>query len=141
LIRSHRRFIAGPDNDRTATEQSPDAHRTPRAFRLCASRCAEGARDGVFAYPAFALRPGSHFFLTFFRWLEANRAEREPGQGRAAFCAFIGAQRRPLTRLPRSVHSSAKKWDHRFPSPLVFSGCGFFLAACFNLAASWCLVS
>jgi hypothetical protein len=32
---------------------------------------------------AFALRPRSHFFLTFFRWLEANRAEREMSQGRA----------------------------------------------------------
>jgi hypothetical protein len=33
----------------------------------------------------FPLGPGSHFFLTFFRWLEANRAEREPCQGRAVF--------------------------------------------------------
>src|SRR5664279_5005490 len=57
--------------------------------------------------------PGSHLFLTFFRWLEANRAEREPCQGRGCG-AIIGAKRRPLTRLPRSVHSSAKKWERCF---------------------------
>jgi len=43
----------------------------------------------------FALRSGSHFFLRFFRWLEANRAEREAGQGRAFF-AFIGANAKTL---------------------------------------------
>jgi len=31
----------------------------------------------------FPPAPGSHFFLTFFRWLEANGAEREMSQGRA----------------------------------------------------------
>src|SRR5208282_4312974 len=98
-----------PDNDRTDTGCAPDKHRTPRAFRLCASRCAEGARDGVLAHPAFALRPGSHLFVTFFRWLEANRAEREASPGRAVFAR--SAQRRPLTRLPRSVHSPAEKWE------------------------------
>src|SRR5208282_2516647 len=53
---------------RTDTEQSPDAHRTRRAFWLCAFRCAEGARDGVLARPAFPavlMTPifQSHFFL------------------------------------------------------------------------------
>ena len=32
----------------------------------------------------------------------------------------VGAQWRGLPRLLRSVHSPAKKWDHRFP-PLGFS--------------------
>jgi hypothetical protein len=59
----------------------------------------------------------SHFFLTFFRWLEANRAERGDGSRARGLCAFIGAQRRPLTRLPRSVHSPAKKWEI---SPALF---------------------
>src|SRR5208282_5878090 len=97
-----------PDNDRTDTGCAPDKHRTPRAFRLCASRCAEGARDGVLAHPAFALRPGSHLFLTFFRWLEANRAEREASPGRAVLARSSERTRRPLTRFPRSVHSPAK---------------------------------
>jgi len=90
----------------------------------------------------FALRPSSHFFLPFFRWLEANRAEREPGQARTFLVrrAAVEAKRRGLTRLPRSVHSLRKKWDHRFP-PLGVSRCGFSLACCCNLAASWCLVS
>src|SRR5580658_6318171 len=89
------------------------------------------------------LRPGSHFFLTFFRWLEANRAERGPCQGRAVLARSSERTRRPLTRLPRSVHSPAKKWDHRFPSPpLLFSRCAFLLATCCcNLAASSCFTS
>lgn len=58
----------------------------------------------------FALRPGSHFFLTFFRWLEANRADREMSQGRALSARSSERTRRPLTRLPRSVSSPAEKW-------------------------------
>jgi len=34
-------------------------------------------------------------------------------------CAFIRAKRRALTRLPRSVHSRRKEWDHH-SKPLVF---------------------
>lgn len=55
--------------------------------------------------------PRSHFSITFFRWLEANRAERETGQGRAFWARSSERTRRPLTRLPRSVHSPAKKWE------------------------------
>lgn len=64
--------------------------------------------------------PGSHFFLTFFRWLEANRAEREPGQARTFFVrrAAVEAKRRGLTRLPRSVHSPAKKGESPLPVSL-----------------------
>ena len=58
------------------------------------------------------------------------------------FCAFIGANAETLDSAPAlGTLSSEKRGDHRFPSPLLFSGCGFFLAACCNLAASWCLVS
>lgn len=46
----------------------------------------------------FALRPRSHFFLTFFRWLEANRAERESGQARA-FWARRASGRSEAQRL------------------------------------------
>ena len=87
-------------------------------------------------------RNPSHFSITFFPSGTQDRSG-EGGESRArGLGAFIGAQRRPLTRLPRSVHSPAKKWDHLFPSPLGFSGCGFFRAACCcNLAASSCFTS
>src|SRR5208282_4965921 len=78
---------------RTDTEQSPDAHRTRRAFWLCAFRCAEGARDGVLARPAFPAVLMTPIFQSHF------------------FLAGSEAQRRGLTRLPRSVHSPAKKGE------------------------------
>jgi len=38
----------------------------------------------------------------------------EGGESRArVFCALIEAQRRPLTRLPRPVHSPAEKGEDR----------------------------
>ena len=54
--------------------------------------------------------PRLPFFIPFFRWLEANRADRETGQGRAVCARSSERTRRPLTRLPRSEHSPAKKW-------------------------------
>ncbi len=67
--------------DRTDTGQSPDAHRTPRAFRQCAFRCAEGARDGVLAQ---ITSPAPISFSHFFDGWKQTGAEREPGQGRAS---------------------------------------------------------
>ena len=94
-----------------------------------AFRCAAGARDGVFPQLAFPLRPASHLFLTFFPWLEAHRSGEGDESRARAFGAFIGAQRRPLTRLPRSVQSPAKKWEisrcafFSTSSPALTSGC------------------
>jgi hypothetical protein len=62
----------------------------------------------------FSLCPGSHFSIPFFPWLEATQERRGSRvKGAAFFAAFIEAQRRPLTWLPRSVHSPWKKWDYR----------------------------
>ncbi len=57
------------------------------------------------------------------------------------FGAFIGANAETLDSAPAlGTLSSEKMGDHRFP-PLGFSRCGFSLACCCNLAASWCLAS
>jgi hypothetical protein len=61
--------------------------------------------------PPFALRLAapisfSHFFLAGSK----RSGEGEESSARV-LGAFIGAQRRPLTQLPRSVHSPAKKWE------------------------------
>ena len=91
---------------------------------------------------------GSHFSIPFFPWLEATQERRgsrvKPARSLCAAHA-VGAQRRGLTRLPRSVHSSAK--NGRFPPLLYFQDVNarqprtcwtttrsrgfFFLAACF----------
>jgi hypothetical protein len=67
------------------------------AFRICLSHRAAPA-------------PISFFFLTFFRWLEANRSEREMSQARGSFCEFHRSAARTrffvfktLTRARRAV--------------------------------------
>jgi hypothetical protein len=81
----------------------------------------------------------------FFNHIFSMAGSKQSGEGAGSRArglgAFIGAQRRPLTRFPRSVHSQRKKWDHCFLSPLGFSRGGFLLACCCNLAASWCFAS
>ena len=79
------------DNPRTKIErhtgQTPDKGRMRTGRRVlfgCEFFVAPKAQGMVSSLILpFAPPPGSHFFLTFFRWLEANRAEREMSQGRA----------------------------------------------------------
>ena len=74
------------------------------------------------AHPAFRAAP----WLPFFNPIFSMAGSKQSGEGAVSRArvlgAFIGAQRRPLTRLPRSVHSPAKKWE----SPLPVAA-GFFL--------------
>jgi hypothetical protein len=63
-------------------------------------------------------------WLPFFNHISLSWKHDRSGEGGESrprvLCAFIGAKRRALTRLPRSVHSRWKKWDHRSPRPLFF---------------------
>jgi hypothetical protein len=127
---------ARPDRHRTKPGYPPDA-----ACFLVVCFSLRRRRKGwcLVAICFFRRAPAPIFQSHFFLAGSNTGAEREPGQGRAFSSAFIGAQRRPLTRLPRSVHSLRKKWDHRLPSPPGFSRasrCGFFRAACASIASA-----
>ena len=70
----------------------------------------EGARDAVFPFRSFPRAPlVSHIFSIAG---SNTGAEREVSQGRIFLRRVaVGAKRRALTGLPRSVHSPAKKWE------------------------------
>ncbi len=78
---------------------------------------------GVLARPSDCRPPGSHFSISFFpSWKQNRRGEGVGSNPRVLQRAVlaVGAKRRGLTRLPRSVHSSAKTWDGCFsktPTP------------------------
>jgi hypothetical protein len=48
----------------------------------------------------FPPRPGSHFSIPFFRWLEANRSGEGTGSRARGLCAFIGANAETLDAAP-----------------------------------------
>lgn len=105
---------ARPNRHRTKPGCSPDAacfpavrfslRRRRKGWCLCTSCPSRRAPVPIFQ---------SHFFDG---WKQTG-AEREPGQGRAVCARSSERTRRPLTRLPRSEHSSAKKWQI---SPALF---------------------
>jgi hypothetical protein len=75
----------------------------------------------------FSPCPGSHFPSHFFHGWKQHRSGEGAGSRARVFCAFIGAQRRPLTRLPRSVHSPAEKMGDFTPRFLFNKfACGNF---------------
>ena len=85
--------------------------------------------------------PDSHSSITFFQWLEANRAEREPGQARA-FWARRASGRNEVERLdaaPALGTLSSEKMGS--PPPAAGFRAAVFSIACCNLAASWCPAS
>jgi len=88
--------------------QSPNTQRTPCAFRVCAS-CAEGARDGVF--PQITSSAPIWFSHFFDGWKQHRSGEGGKSRPHSLRLVAVGAKRRALTGLPRSVHSPAEKWE------------------------------
>ena len=113
--------------------QSPNTHRTPCAFRLCARLTPEGARDAVFPPDHFL---GAHLFLTFFRWLEATQERRGRLVKAAFFAPRSGRSEAQSLDWPPALRTlaSGKMGDHPFPWPPSFSRCAFFLSACCRIA-------
>jgi hypothetical protein len=56
-----------------------------------------GARDGVLAHPAFPAAPLAPIFSIPFFLAELHASEEVGGSRPRVLCAFIAAQRRPLT--------------------------------------------
>jgi len=98
---------ARPDRHRTKPGCSPDATRfsaLPFSLRRRRKGWCLGSSCG---FPVVLRLP----FLSHIFSMAGSKRSGEGDESRARVLgAFIGAQRRPLTRLPRSVHSSAKKW-------------------------------
>jgi hypothetical protein len=106
-------FIAG-----RRTGQRPDRHRTkpgcsPDAACFSSVRFSLRRRCKGWCLSSSCLRAAPRFpFLSHIFSMAGSKQSGEGAVSRArGFGAFIGAQRRPLTRLPRSVHSPAKKWE------------------------------
>jgi hypothetical protein len=106
--------------------QSPDAHRTPRAFRLCAfvAPKAQGMVSGCNL--PFPLRPGSHFFSHIFS-IAGSKQSGEGAVSRArGFCAFIGANAETLDSAPALGTLSNEKMGSPLPVAAGFFSRRFF---------------
>ena len=90
----------------------------------------------------FALRAPAPISLSHFfdGW---KQTERRGGRVKGArFWRVHRSEAQTLDSAPAlGTLSSEKRGDYRFPSPLLFSGCGFFRAARCNSAASSCFTS
>jgi hypothetical protein len=70
----------------------------------------------------FSCVPSSHFFLTFFdSWKQHRSGEGGESRPRSMRRVAVGAKRRALTGLPRSVHSRQK--NGRSPVPARPADC------------------
>src|ERR1700681_1998120 len=94
-------------------------------FRLCA--CLAPKAQGTVSSPRLLHRPPICFSHFFDSWKQHRSGEGGQSRPHSLRRVAVGAKRRAVTGLPRSVHSPAEKWEithsrgrRVFPAALCF---------------------